>query len=677
MALFPLGNLALGWQNRADPSKIEHGAMLEMRNCIITDRDGIAPRMGTLLLGAEDSSGTPCISAFTHRNRAGDETPLRTSGSIIELYNADADTWATLKSGFTSGLEFGFEASSVNTDASDFTYLCNAIEPYQRWRGYNSQLTSALVGAETSVPVTTTLLDDVLYTGTASGSTDTTIDIAAASWATDLWNTFYVRITAGANQGKISLISATTSTQVTFTAIAGLAGTVTTFEIRRLAVPATGTLIYGGTTIAYTAVPTDASFTVGSAHAAADDTVVAIYPEEILTNGTPRGNRLLTDSVRMFVGNVTVNRPGVYYSEIVDPTSFAYATPRVATDGGVIDTPEGGGGILDLVLQESSIHMLKNGIIKTLTFTQDENDLPQVSTLVKSNKVSIAGRAFKVGNDTLFATRDNTVTSLGRLPYIDQQPRVFDLSYDVKKGMSLMDFTRFRGIEYQDRAIMSCAETDDSTSNDICVVYNAQRSVPGKSVWEGIWDLDAADFFTYGGVPHFVSSTAKEAYKMFTGINKVKGNNNYPINAFCKTGYLNYTKSGISMQELSRIAVVGWISADTTLTFDLAYDYGTSADTYSWTFSGVETQYIFGEPVYNVLGTFPIGVVPLGMIGEEILDNKRKFMVIFNVPVKQHQWFQLGFGSNDTGQEWEITDIYVDVTETPDINHTLTKDTEE
>jgi len=668
--LVSIGDLTAGWHNRADPSKIPKGAALEMRNCIITDRDGIAPRPGTELMGAEDNGGTACVSGFVHRDRNGNETPMRTSGTIMELWNETVDTWFTLKTGFTSAQEFGFADHSINTDATDYAYFCNAVEPYQRWRGYHSLITSALVGAETTIPVTTTLQEDVFHSGTASAVTTTTLTIASSSWATDLWNTFYVRITNGASQGKISLISATTATQITFTAIAGLAGTPT-FEIRKLAVPTTGTLIYGGTTIAYSAVPTDASFTVGSAHATADDTPIALVPEEILTNGTPRGNRLIVDNTRMFVSGIIGNGPSTFYSKINNAGNFAYSAPRIATDGGVIDTPEGGGKVRDLITQEDIIYILKNGIVKTVTFTQDGNDLPQIQPLVESNRVSVVGRVFKTANDVYFATQDNSITSLGRLPNLDQNTRAFDISYDVKKGVSLMDFTHFRGIEYQDRSIMSCRETEDSTSNDIAIVFNSQRQK-----WEGIWDMDAAEFFTYQALPHFVSSASKETYKMFTGNDKNKAGTHFPVNAFWKSGYLNYTNTGINLQELNRIIVSGWIAANTTLTFDLSFDFGSTAETYSWDFSGVESNYIFGEPVYNVLGQFPIGIVPLGMIGEEILDNKRKFLVVFNVPVKQHHWFQLGFGSNGVGQDWEITDVFFDIEVTPDINQALTKDTE-
>lgn len=677
--LIPFGPLAQGWQNREDPSKLPIGAALEMRNCQITDRGGIAPRPGTLLFGAEDTSGTPCVSSGRHRNRRGDSTPLRTNSTLLEYYNGDTDTWETLKSGFTSGQDFDFEDHNVNTDATDYVYFCNGVDAYQRWRGYYSKITSALAGGELSIPVSTTLTSDVFYSGTASGSTDTTITIAASAWANNLWNTnFVVRITSGAFSGRISDITATTPTVITFDVIAGLAGTVTTFEIRSLAVPTTGTLIYGGTTIAYTGVPTDSSFTVASANAASINTAIAIVPEEIISAGSgsgtliKRGNRLLVKDTRMFMAHVLGNGPSMYYSKIANAGDFSYSATRVATDGGVIDTPEGGGDLKDIVLQEDVIYMLKNGIIKTLVFTQDGNDLPQVNTLIESNEVSVAGKAFKVGNDVYFATEQNAITSIGRLPQIDTNPRAFDISFDVKKGISLMDFTNFRGASYGERALGACKETEDSSSNDVVIAYNYKRGA-----WEGVWDIAVADWFEHEGNLYHVSSDSKEAYKMFEGVDKEKSGVHYPVNAFWKSGYINMTESGLHQQSLKRIAVTGWIAANTTLTFDLAYDFGSSAETYSWEFSGVDSDYIFGDPVYNVLGTYPLGVVPLGMIGEEILDNKRKFLVYFNVPEKQHNWFQLGFGSNGVGQDWEIIDIAVDVTETEDINTNLVKNTED
>lgn len=675
--LIPFGPLAQGWQNREDPSKLPTGAALEMRNCQITDRGGVAPRPGTQLFGAADTSGNGCVSSARHRNRLGASTPLRSYTTFLEYYNGDTDSWEVLKSGFTSGKEFGFQDHNVNTDVTDYVYFCNAVDAYQRWRGYYSKITSALVGAETTIPVSTTLTPDVFFSGTASGSTDTTIDITASSWATNLWNTnFVVRITAGAQQGKISDITATTATQITFGAIAGLAGTVTTFEIRSLAVATTGTLIYGGTTIAYTAVPTDASFTVGSAHAAVINTGIAIVPEEILTAGASnplikRGNRLVVKDTRMFMAHVIGNGPTTYYSKIADAGNFSFSSPRVVDDGGTIDTPEGGGDTKDIVLQEDVIYMLKNGIIKTLVFTQDGTDLPQINTLVESNEVSVAGKAFKVGNDVYFATVQNAITSIGRLPNIDTNPRSFDVSFDVKKGVSLMDFTNFRGAAYGERALGACKETEDSSSNDVVISYNYKRGA-----WEGIWDMAVADWFEHEDGLYHVSSDSKEAYKMFEGVDKDKAGTHYPVNAYWKSGYINLTESGMHQQSLKRIAVTGWIAENTTITFDLAYDFGSSAETFSWEFAGTESSYIFGEPVYNVLGTFPLGVTPLGMIGEEILDNKRKFLVYFNVPDKQHNWFQLGFGSNGIGQDWEIIDVAVDVEETSEINTNLVRNTE-
>lgn len=677
--LIPFGSLAQGWQYREDPSKIPVGAAFEMRNCQITDRGGIAPRPGTQLFGAADTSGTPCVSSGTHKTRNGTNVPLRSYSTFLEYYNTVTQTWEVLKSGFTSGQDFDFEDHNVNTDTTDYVYFCNAVDAYQRWRGYHSKITSALAGGEVSIPVSTTLKSEVFYSGTASASTDTTIDIASSSWAANMWNTvFVVRITSGAFSGRVSAISATTATQITFTAIAGLAGTVTTFEIRQLDVPTTGTLIYGGTTIAYTAVPTDSSFTVASANAAAINTAIAIVPEELLTNTTSasgqiikRGNRLVVQNTRMFMANVIGNGPSMYYSKIANAGDFSFSATRVANDGGVIDTPEGGGNIKDAVLQEDVLYMLKNGIIKTLTFTQDGNDLPQIQTLVQSNEVSVSGKAFKVGNDTYFATTTNAITSIGRLPNIDTNPRAFDVSYDVKKGISLMDFTNFRGASYGERALGACKETEDSSSNDVVIAYNYKRGA-----WEGIWDLAVADWFDYNNELYFVSSDSKEAYKMFEGVDKEKSGTHYPVNAYWKSGYINMTKSGFHQQTLKRIAVTGWIATNTTLTFDLAYDFGTSAETYSWTFEGTETDYVFGEPVYNVLGTSPLGVEPIGSISADVSENKRKFLVYFNVPAKQHNWFQLGFGSNGTGQDWEIIDIAVDVEESSEINTNLVKDTE-
>jgi hypothetical protein len=108
----------------------------------------------------------------------------------------------------------------------------------------------------------------------------------------------------------------------------------------------------------------------------------------------------------------------------------------------------------------------------------------------------------------------------------------------------------------------------------------------------------------------------------------------------------------------------------------VSYDFGNTAETYSWEFSGTESDFIYGELVYNYLGQFPIGTVPLGTSGETILDNKRKFYVIFNVPETPHHWFQLGWGTNGLGQDWEIVDVWIEAEEIPDVDFSKVRDTE-
>lgn len=670
--------LSRGWISRVDPTEIPLGGAFEMRNCRITDRGGIAPREGTKLFGASSGSGDAIKSTWTHKLRSGTNIPHRSYGAVLEYWNTETTAYETLKTGLTDDQVFDSEINNVNSSAQDYEYFCNAVDPYMRWNGYHSKLTAALAGGETSIPVTTTLKSSVYYSGTASASTNTTITIATAHWATNMWNNFYVRITSGAHSGKIALISGTTSTQITFAAIAGLTGAVT-FEIRQLACSASGTLIYGGTEIAYTAVPTDSSFTVGAAHAAAISSAVAEVPENVLGgagNLVPRGNIFLTQYTRMFISGRMGYEASTYYSKILDAADYSYSAPRAADDGGVIDSPEGGGPVKDLVLQEDKIYILKNGIVKTLTFTQDGNDLPAITTLLESPSVSVAGRAFKVNNDTYFATNQNAITSIGRLPNIDSNPRSFDISYDVKGGISLMDFSESRGISYQDKAIIACKETDSSSANDIMIVRNFKVN-DGIGAWEGIWDLEASDFFEYNGKPYYGSSADKECYEMFYGLDKERDDLHYPVNAYWKSGYMNFTEDGQSMQEVDQIAVRGWIKRNTKLTFDIAYDFGSSAETFSWDFEGIEEDYTFGEPVYNVLGTFPLGVMSIGSSVESIDEEKVRFIVYFNVPRRQHMYLQVGFGSNDTQQDWEITALAVRAEAVESINTSLVKDTEE
>ncbi len=348
-----------------DDTGAPFGSSRKMLNCVVSDRGGIATRPGTELLGSINSSSVPCKGLFSFKKSQGSvEWLTKFYDTFMEFYHSTAG-WTKLKTGFTSAQEFGYVSSLVNADNDDFMYFCNRIEEYQRWRGAVTLLNGALVGAETTVTVDSTLKDNIYYSNTATGSSATTLVVSGSTWATDMWKNFVVYIVG---TGKVRMIRSNTIDTLTFDTIGSDPGSVA-FQIRQLAFPlynigtvavagtttltGTGTnflavykagdaiyvdgetvrtvaavasntsltstvafsntasalkhrnkrqIIYADTVIEYTNIDLATTFTVASAHAGADNIAVAIVPQ-IFTDA-PRGNRLEAIQGRVYVGNV-------------------------------------------------------------------------------------------------------------------------------------------------------------------------------------------------------------------------------------------------------------------------------------------------------------------------------------------------------------------------------------
>lgn len=358
-------NFREGLQLLLDDTKARFGSARKMLNCVISDRGGITSRPGTELLGAINTSTSAIKGAFNFKKSQGSaEFPIKAYATFLEYYHSTAG-WTKLKTGFTTEQEFGFTSSLVNSDNDDFMYFCNRMEEYQRWRGSVTLLNGALVGAETTITVDSTLKSNVYFSGTATANSATTVTLSTAVWATDMWKNFVIHIVG---TGKVRRITGNTGTILTFDTLGSGPGDVA-FEIRQLAFPlynigvaataasatltGTGTnflavyrtgdliyvdgetvrtvlavasntsltvtsnfsttasslkhrkkrqIIYADTVIEYTNIDLSTTFTVGSAHVGADNIAVALVPDVFVD--APRGNRLENLLGRVYVGNV-------------------------------------------------------------------------------------------------------------------------------------------------------------------------------------------------------------------------------------------------------------------------------------------------------------------------------------------------------------------------------------
>lgn len=643
-----------------DTTKAPVGSARIMRNIRITDRGGVAPRLGTELLGSLNSGSTGVRGLYNFRKSYdSDEFLLKAYDDELEVYskNHSSAGWFRLKNGFEVDSEFGFGTTLVNTLAEDYTVFSNRYQPYQRWQGSVTLLNGALAGGEAALTVDSVLTDEIFESKTASASSATTLDISPAVWFADMWIGMYVYITSGVHSGKIRLISANTTSQITFATLGSDPGSCT-FEIRKAAFPATGTLIYGGTTIAYTAIPTATTFTVASAHAGSDNAAVALVPTEY--PGAPRGNRIANYLGRMIVGNVRsalarnaggtlqgfASAGSYFVSKIADPTDFGFSGTRVAGEGDIISTPHGGGDITDVVEYEDAAYVFKPGYIESVQYSQDSNDLANRAPLKAG--VGSVGQVIKGSDDLYFVTRDKKFTSLGRVVQKDLKPQTENIGSPIKRLLDDYEFYG-RGIEYKDRIYLPARSSSTVDDNDVLVVYNKRTSS-----FDGLWDINANFIEQFNGRIYYGESTTPNVYLMEEGHADVVGSDRYPISAAYASHFMNLTPSHANTQAVNSLYVEGYIREGSEITFEMWKDFATDSFL-SFTFDGTEAAFTEGAVIDGYLGGVPLGLVPLGSLGEADEEGRVHYQFRVYFPWQYGNHFSFGFSSSDTDIDYEVT----------------------
>lgn len=650
----------LGFQALDDTTKAPIGSARIMRNMQITDRGGIAPREGTELLGSNNSSSSVIRGLYNFRKSYdADEFLVKAYDDELEVYskNHSGAGWSRLKDGYTSGKEFGFVTSLVNTDNEDYLIGCNRYEPYFRWTGAATQLNGALAGGETAVTVDSVLTEEIYESKTATASSATTLTVADAGWATSMWVNFYVYIPS---TGKVRKITANNGTVITFDTLGADPGLVA-FQIRKLAFPPTGSIIYDGTVIAYTSIDVATAFVVTSAHAGSDNALVMQIPTEYA--GNPRGNRLTNFLNRIIVGNVRsalardsggalqgFSSGGSYFvSKLNTPTDFTYSASRVAGEGDIISTPYGGGEITDVQHQEEEAYVFKNDYIESVKYSQDSNDLA-VRTPLKPGTGSV-GKTIKGSDDIYFITKDKKFTSIGRVRAKDLKPQTENLGYVIKRFLDSADVGDIgRGGEWKDKIYIPIKETSAETQNNVTLVFNKNTGT-----FEGLWDIPAFAFEEFDGGFYFAESNGANVHELFSGEHAdIVGSTRYPIVAEYATHFMNLTSSKSSLQAMNALFVEGYIRGGTEVTFKLWKDFATDPFL-QFDFSAEETGLLDGQEVSAFLGGAPLALSPLGAVGEADSDGRRHFSFTVYFPFQYGNFFSFGFLSNGVELDYEIT----------------------
>lgn len=650
-----------------DDSTAPVGSAREMTNVFITDRGGIAPRPGTLMLGARNASANEGNGFFVFKKAFGfKEIPMKAYGTVLEAYYDTLGVWFTVKSGFTINEKFGFVSSLVNAENDDFAYFCNRYQPYQRWNGQIATITTARVGGETSIPVDSTLEEDIFFAGTVNAApapTTTTITVSGtAPWVASQWVNFYVYFTSGTQSGRVRKISANTTSGLTFAALPGAPAAGDTFEIRQVKFELSygATFIYNGTTITVTAVDTATSLTVGSAHACPINTPITMAPIEYVN--APRGNRMDALLGRVLVGNVRSalsrdaggalqgsNSAGsVWVSKINNPTDFTYSAARLAGEGDLINTPYGGGNITDIAVQEGVAYIYKGDYIEAVKYSGDSLDIA-VRNPLKPGAGS-TGRVIKGKDDHYFMTGDKEFTSLGRVEYKDVTVQSSNLGLPIKRLLDVYEFDDFTGVDFQNRTLFSAKSSANETQNNATIVWNNRTRT-----FEGAWNIGAVRFDTYRNNLYYMEAGGPNVWQMFQDRKTdVDNGTDLPISATWQSNFFNLLPIKGNFQAIQSIALEGYIAANATFTFKLFKDFQNESSI-QFDFGGLsDEQFLTGSNLASFLGANPLGLEPIGTVDSPGADGRRRFSFLVYFPYVYGQYFSIGFQSSGIDQDWEI-----------------------
>lgn len=676
--IIDMADFRKGFTALEDTTKAPFGSFRRMRNARITDRMGIGPRPGTTLVGTKDTSANRLYGLYNYKKSfESNEILVRAYDDELEGYSRDnaSQGFFRIRNGYTPNKEFGFVHSLFNTSNENFLIGGNRFDRFFSWTGAILQLNGARVGGETSLIVDTTLRTDVYEARTATGNSTTTFTVAGANWATNQWRNFYVLVTAGAQAGQIRLISANTADTLTFAALGGAPGNVA-FEVRQLLIPATGTLIYNGTTIAYTAVPTSTTITVGSAHAAPDNTIVTVVPTEYEAN--PRGNRFTNFLGRVIVGGVrsALSRDssgtaqgyasaGSYFvSRINNPLDFSFSATRVAGEGDLIATPYGGGDIVDVVAQENAAYIFKRDYIEAVRYNQEATDLALREPL--KTGIGSSGKVTMGDDDIYFMTNGKQFTSIGRVLQKDLLPQTQNIGNKIKRWLERTNPDEIgRGIELSGRLYIPLKSNTTVEYNDVILIYNKEFDA-----FEGIWDLGAFGIVEFDNKYLYGSSNSINIYEMFsTRYADVEGTDAFGYTFDAATHYFNLTSSAAYQQSIYGIVVEGYIGGDTTITYNIWKDFAEDSPVLTMTLSSDETAYLDGEQSYIYLGDVPLGLSGLSIDYSDIdADGRRHFMARMYFPPQYGNYFSVGMQSSGVDQNHETTRIGLMIMEEPGVN---------
>lgn len=368
----------------------------------------------------------------------------------------------------------------------------------------------------------------------------------------------------------------------------------------------------------------------------------------------PKGNIYLAADNRLFISGSSTQPQAIYFSGMASSTDFTTSTisdqPGTATASGIFNLIEGGGGVTAMMLDENAIYIFKRTIIYRVPI---EGTFYSVRPLKafdgKSQTTGAVSQksVFSGGNGIFFITPDNQIMYLARVDNLDY-PQIQAISNPIKITTDGLNFASSTGIVYKEKAYISTKTNEDSTINDVVLVYNIVNQF-----WDSpITGWNASDFAIYDDDGEQLLLADEAAKNVFKVINEPT-DGAFGITANWRSKQYDFGLPH-GQKYLDNVFVEGYISLNTNLTISLLLDEDGYTQTFSTVFSGASSTFIYASNPFNIFGLSQFGYQRFG--SNQDLSGKKKFRLYLGKDFRQIPFYnaQLDFASDNINQQWEV-----------------------
>ena len=425
----------------------------------------------------------------------------------------------------------------------------------------------------------------------------------------------------------------------------------TTWAQERFLTSGTRQVIINGTTYTYTGGETTTTLT-GVTPDPSGEAADSLVFQAIRENDNQPADGVINDGISVLNNQVHVGSNQsreIYISKDSDFTDYTYGTPRVMGEGGLV--------VMDNVWrgfarQQDNMYIASGqDDWYEVRFEKLEISSGAVAETITVNKLQTqSGQAARsqdliaeAGDYVIFINFNNEAMMLGKMESLEE-PSLLSLSDPIKPDFDDEDFTGGHIKPHKNRIYISAPANDN-----VYIVETRQRSDGElERFWQSPQVLPVGKFMVRSGDIYGHSSAVSETYKLFTGTN----DNSKSFRAVAALVYRSYGRRDM-LKILDEWLTEGYISANTTLTMKLRYEWGGATQELEYDIDGADDDILFEPAVEGALGDSPLGDSPLGDQLDEDAGNP-KFRVVQGIACQDFFEIQVVFETDEVDYQWQI-----------------------